>query len=70
MKLNGIRVPILEDDAQDGERFLSEPSAIQGALRDYWGKVYSAKNFDSDTATKLMNYYVAIRGHKFQFADS
>ena len=68
LKLSGIRVPNLNEE-QDGERILSEPTAIQGALRDYWGKVYAAKSMDNDTATKLMNYYVAIRGHKFQFED-
>ena len=68
LKLSGIRVPNLNEE-QDGERILSEPTAIQGALRDYWGKVYSAKSMDNDIATKLMNYYVAIRGHKFQFED-
>ena len=63
LKLNGIRAPNLDDDAQGGEHILSEPSAIQDALRDYGGKVYSAKEFDTDTAAKLMNYCVAIRGH-------
>ena len=61
LKLAGIRVSNLED----GDQILSEPSAVQSALRDYWGTAYAFKDFDCVTANKLMGYYVVIKEHEF-----
>ena len=64
-RLAGITVPNLDD----GDQIISEPSAIQIALKEYWGKVYSCKDMDVAAATKLMDYYVGIKKHEFQFED-
>ena len=65
LAVTGIKVTV-EDGSSN---VVQDPSAIQQALRDYWGPVYFHKASDFEKASKFLDLYSKRNGHLFEFAS-
>ena len=65
----GKKLKLEVSEYDGGDHTFSEAAAVQSALRDYWGIAYARKDFDCDTANKLMDLYTAYKGQDVAFEN-